>query len=243
MRVAWCYSNRRNKLCDGPKYGFAALRILVEKMKSHPQEKHTMINRTLTADVTARDIPGETFDSISSEIESTTSYSHSHPLPKLQIEIESYRIALVPFEKVPRAEDVKSRYQFGADQMLVLPMTWKELVTHVRDELDHPVPMPENHVAEFSQVRVNFLSMEVHRSGCAVKITALEFKVLKFFMSNPNRVITRDELLDQVWGYNSYPCTRTVDNLVLRLRRKLEPELTEPVHFRTVYGSGYKFIP
>ncbi len=201
-----------------------------------------MMNRTLTADVTARDIPRETFDSISSEIESTPSYSRSHPLPKLQIEIESYRIALVPFEKAPRAEDVKSQYQFGADQMLVLPLTWKDLVTHVRDELDHPVPRPD-HVEEFSQVRVNFLSMEVHRSGCAVKLTALEFKVLKFFMSNPHRVITRDELLYQVWGYNSYPCTRTVDNLLLRLRRKLEPELAEPVHFRTVYGSGYKFIP
>jgi hypothetical protein len=201
------------------------------------------MNRTLIADVTARDISGNTFDSISSEIESTTSYSYSHPLPKPQIEIESYRIALVPFEKSPGAGEVRLQFQFGADQMLVLPLTWKELVTHVRDELDHPVPVPENNVAEFSQVRVNFLSMEVYRSGCAVRLTSLEFKALKFFMSNPNRVINRDELLDQVWGYNNYPSTRTVDNLVLKLRRKLEPEFAEPVHFRTVYGSGYKFIP
>jgi DNA-binding response OmpR family regulator len=201
------------------------------------------MNKTLTADVTAHDIPGKALDSISSEIESTTSYSRSHPLPKPQIEIESYRIALVPFEKAPRAGDVKLHFQFDADQMLVLPLTWKELVTHVRDELDHPIPAPENDVAEFSQVRVNFVSMEVYRSGSAVKLTSLEFKVLKFFTSNPNRVIKRDELLDQVWGYNNYPSTRTVDNLVLRLRRKLEPKFAEPVHFRTVYGSGYKFIP
>ena len=185
------------------------------------------MNRTLTA----------------SEIESPTSYSRSRPLPTPQIEIESYRIALVPFKKPVGTEDAKPPHQFGMGQILVLPLTWKELVTRVRGELDNPGPVPKNDVAQFSQVCVNFLSMEVHRSGCAVKLTALEFKVLKFFVSNPNRVITREELLEQVWGYNSYPCTRTVDNLVLKLRRKLEPEFAQPVHFLTVHGSGYKFIP
>ena len=202
-----------------------------------------MLNRTLTTDVTARDIPRKTFESISSEIESTTSYGRGRPLPASQIEIESYRIALVPFKTSLGHGDLKPAHQFHAGQILVLPLTWRELVTRVRGELDHPVPAQENEVAQFSQIRVNFLSMEVHRSGCAVNLTSLEFKVLKFFVSNPNRVITREELLEQVWGYNSYPCTRTVDNLVLKLRRKLEPGLSEPVHFRTVHGSGYKFVP
>ena len=85
--------------------------------------------------------------------------------------------------------------------------------------------------------------MEVHRSGRPVSLSALEFKVLRFFVSNPNRVISRDELLDQVWGFDNYPSTRTVDNLVLKLRHKLEAELANPVHFRTVHGAGYKFIP
>ena len=186
-----------------------------------------MMNRTLTA----------------SEIESTTSYGRSRPLPTPQIEIESYRVALVPFKKSPGSGDSKLPHQINTGQILVLPLTWKELVTRVRGELGHPAPVPENDVIQFSQVSVNFLSMEVYRSGRAVKLTALEFKVLKFFVSNPNRVVTRYELLEQVWGYNSYPCTRTVDNLVMKLRRKLEPELAEPVHFRTVHGSGYKFIP
>jgi ligand-binding sensor domain-containing protein len=191
------------------------------------REEQIMMNRKFTA----------------SEIESNTACSRNQPLRRAQIEIENCRIALVPSEKNPVTGDVKLRFRFGTGQMLVLPLTWKELVTHVRDELDFPVPVPENDVAQFSQVRVNFLSMEVQRSGCAVKLTSLEFKVLKFFVSNPNRVIKRDELLDQVWGYSSYPCTRTVGNLVLRLRQKLEPDLAQPVHFRTVYGSGYKFIP
>jgi len=71
----------------------------------------------------------------------------------------------------------------------------------------------------------------------------MEFKVLKFFVSNPNRVISRDDMLNQVWGYENYPCTRTVDNQVLKLRKKLEAETEHPLHFRTVHGVGYKFIP
>lgn len=85
--------------------------------------------------------------------------------------------------------------------------------------------------------------MEARRSDRPVNLTAMEFKVLRFFVLNPDRVISRDELLNQVWGYDSYPCTRTVDNHVLRLRQKLEAEMASPVHFRTVHGLGYKFTP
>jgi DNA-binding response OmpR family regulator len=71
----------------------------------------------------------------------------------------------------------------------------------------------------------------------------MEFKVLQFFVSNPNRVISRDDLLNEVWGYANYPCTRTVDNHVLKLRQKLEEEAAQPIHFRTVHRVGYKFTP
>ena len=85
--------------------------------------------------------------------------------------------------------------------------------------------------------------MEVWRSDRPVSLTAMEFKVLKFFVSNPNRVISRDDMLNRVWGYENYPCTRTVDNQILKLRQKLEVDAERPVHFRTVHGVGYKFIP
>ena len=74
-------------------------------------------------------------------------------------------------------------------------------------------------------------------------MTAQEFKLLRFFTQNPGRVISRTELLNEVWGYDNYPSTRTVDNHVLNLRPKLESEPADPVHFRTVHGIGYKFIP
>ena len=70
-----------------------------------------------------------------------------------------------------------------------------------------------------------------------------EFKTLKFLTQNAERVISRDELLNEVWGYQNYPSTRTVDNHILKLRQKLEKDPANPVHFRTVHGMGYKFVP
>jgi len=70
----------------------------------------------------------------------------------------------------------------------------------------------------------------------------MEFKLLRFLVQNAGRVISRDELLNEVWGYDNYPCTRTVDNHILRLRQKLELDPARPVHFHTVHGVGYKFV-
>jgi hypothetical protein len=95
----------------------------------------------------------------------------------------------------------------------------------------------------FSDVDVNFTSMVATRKGRPVALTPLEFKTLKYLAQNPRRVLSRDELLNEVWGYENYPCTRTVDNLVLRLRQKLEKDPARPIHFQTVHGAGYKFLP
>jgi len=98
-------------------------------------------------------------------------------------------------------------------------------------------------VVVFGDVIVNLSSVEVHRDGQPIVLTALEFKALKYFIQNARRAISRDELLNQVWGYENYPCTRTVDNHILKLRQKLEPDPSRPVHFLTVHGTGYKFLP
>lgn len=100
----------------------------------------------------------------------------------------------------------------------------------------------ENGLA-FSDVEVNFSSMEATRRGRPVPLTPLEFKTLKYLAQNPRRVLSRNELLNEVWGYEHYPCTRTVDNLILKLRQKLEKDPARPVHFHTVHGAGYKFLP
>jgi two-component system, OmpR family, alkaline phosphatase synthesis response regulator PhoP len=100
----------------------------------------------------------------------------------------------------------------------------------------------ENGLA-FSDVKVSFSAMEATRKGQPVALTPLEFKTLKYLAQNARRVVSRDELLNEVWGYEHYPCTRTVDNLILRLRQKLEKDPARPAHFQTVHGAGYKFLP
>jgi DNA-binding response OmpR family regulator len=96
---------------------------------------------------------------------------------------------------------------------------------------------------EFGRVKGCFSTMEIHRDGRPVILTSKEFKTLAYLIKNPRRVISRDELLNEVWGYENYPCTRTVDNHILRLRKKLETEPALPKHFHTVHSSGYKFLP
>lgn len=95
----------------------------------------------------------------------------------------------------------------------------------------------------FGQVRLNFTEMSAFRGDQPVRLTSLEFKTLRYLIKNARRVISRDELLNQVWGYENYPCTRTVDNHILRLRQKLESDPARPVHLLTVHRAGYKFMP
>jgi hypothetical protein len=96
---------------------------------------------------------------------------------------------------------------------------------------------------EFGGVTGCFSTMEIHRNGRPVMLTCKEFKTLAYLIKNPRRVISRDELLNEVWGYANYPCTRTVDNHILKLRKKLETEPARPKHFHTVHSFGYKFLP
>jgi len=101
----------------------------------------------------------------------------------------------------------------------------------------------EGNTVAFGDVTVNFSTMEAFRKSEPVVLTAKEFQTLRYFIQNAGRVISREELLNEVWGYENYPCTRTVDNRVLRLRQKLERDPSRPAHFRTIHGAGYKFLP
>jgi len=95
----------------------------------------------------------------------------------------------------------------------------------------------------FGDVRINFPEMTAYRKGKPIGLTNMEFKTLKYLTQNPRLVISRDQLLNEVWGYENYPCTRTVDNHILRLRQKLERNPSQPAHLLTVHGAGYKFLP
>lgn len=120
--------------------------------------------------------------------------------------------------------------------------SFEELLTRLRAVIHNSNTLTDNQVT-CGDVRVNFATMEVTRLGKPLSLTAQELKTLKFFVMNPYRVISREELLNEAWGYNNYPSTRTVDNHVLKLRQKLESDPADPVHFLTVHRVGYKFVP
>jgi DNA-binding response OmpR family regulator len=133
--------------------------------------------------------------------------------------------------------------ELGADDYVTKPFSPRELLARVQAAIrrSRRPSLPTN--IAFGEVQVDLASMRANRAGNPVTLTAHEFKLLRFFLNNPERVLSRDELLNEVWGYNAYPSTRTVDNQILKLRQKLEEDPANPVHFCTVYGAGYRFVP
>lgn len=147
-------------------------------------------------------------------------------------------------------EDKVLLLELGADDYVTKPFSPKELLARVRRAMrragDNAPPAKtvvesEHEVLTFGEVRIDFTSMEAARSGEKLTLTTQEFKVLKFLAGSPGTVISRAKLLNEVWGYENYPTTRTVDNHILRLRQKLEPDPRNPRYFLTIHGAGYKF--
>jgi DNA-binding response OmpR family regulator len=133
--------------------------------------------------------------------------------------------------------------ELGAHDYVTKPFSPRELLARVRTAMRRSTRVPLTETFTFADVKVDFTKMELWRDGISVQLTAQEFKVLRFMIQNAERVLSREELLNFVWGYQNYPSTRTVDNHILRLRQKLEKDPANPLHFRTVHSSGYKFVP
>jgi len=132
--------------------------------------------------------------------------------------------------------------ELGACDYVTKPFSPRELLARVRAAVRRSTQAQSEDVFCFDDVTVNFPNVEVMRGGELVSLTAREFQTLKFLIQNQERVISREELLQKVWGYQNYPSTRTVDTHMLHLRHKLEREPANPLHFRTVHSVGYKFI-
>jgi DNA-binding response OmpR family regulator len=170
-------------------------------------------------------------------------------LPKLsgrdlckEVKTQNPTLPIVVLSATSDVSDKVLLLELGADDYVTKPFSPRELLARVRAALRHTSRTTAVNLVSFDGITVDFRKMEVLRDGKVVILTAQEFKTLQFLVQNADRVISRDELLNEVWGYQNYPSTRTVDNHILKLRQKLERDPASPVHFRTVHGMGYKFV-
>jgi DNA-binding response OmpR family regulator len=133
--------------------------------------------------------------------------------------------------------------ELGADDYVTKPFSIRELLARAKAVLRR-VPHGSNNGGRvgFSDVSVDLKSCQVTRRGKPIDLSAKEFELLKYFIGNSGETLSRDRLLSDVWGYERFPTTRTVDAHIVRLRQKLEPNPEQPQFFLTVHGVGYKFV-
>lgn len=132
--------------------------------------------------------------------------------------------------------------EIGADDYVVKPFGTRELLARIRAVLRRQ-PGAQLKVLAFGDVEVNLERRVVTRRAQEIRFTPAEYNLLTFFLQNPDRPLSRDMILNSVWGYESFPNTRTVDAHVVRLRQKLEADPNCPRHFLTLHKVGYRFLP
>jgi DNA-binding response OmpR family regulator len=134
--------------------------------------------------------------------------------------------------------------ELGADDYVTKPFGLRELLARIKAILRRKSDLPSPAEVKFliGQLEVNFKTFEAFRDRQSVSLSHREFEVLKFLWQNQNQTVSRDQLLTEVWGYDEFPTTRTVDNFIVRLRQKIEADPAHPRHILTVHGVGYKLV-
>lgn len=134
--------------------------------------------------------------------------------------------------------------EIGADDYITKPFSVKELLArvkaHLRRERREEKDTPS--VYRFDDVEIDFIHFKVKRKKKEFDLTSLEVEILKYFVAHRGEVVTREAMLNEIWGYERYPSTRTIDNHILKLRKKLQDDPAKAKYIFSVYGEGYRFM-
>ncbi len=159
-----------------------------------------------------------------------------------QLRNKGMKTPLIVLSAISDEIDKVRLLEIGADDYVVKPFSARELMARIHAVLRR-ASKEATKVMQFSDVAVDLTRRVVLKDGEELRLTRAEYNLLTYFLQNPDRALTREMLLNSVWGYESLPNTRTVDAHVVRLRHKLEAEPANPRHFVTVHGVGYRFLP
>jgi len=133
--------------------------------------------------------------------------------------------------------------ELGADDYVTKPFSITELLARVRAVLRRSAAQkPAADVVQIGDIEMDFRLHQARRGTARVDFTAREFELLRYFVQHTGQVVTREQILNEVWGYEEFPTTRTIDNFVAKLRQKIERSPHAPEHILTIHGSGYKFV-
>lgn len=134
--------------------------------------------------------------------------------------------------------------EIGADDYMTKPFSIRELLArikaHLRRERREARSVPE--IYTLGDVEIDFMHFKVRRKDKEWDLTSLEVEILRYLIAHKGEVVKREALLDKIWGYEKFPTTRTIDNHILKLRKKIEDDPSHPRHIFSVYGEGYRFM-
>lgn len=132
--------------------------------------------------------------------------------------------------------------KLGADDYIVKPFNLEELLLRIGKLIERPKAIVSQEIFHFGDNSVNFKTYEISGTSGSAIISKREMELLKFLIERKNEVVSRDEILDRVWGKDSFPTTRTIDNYILNFRKYFEIDQRNPQYFKSLRGVGYKFV-